>query len=790
MGDGSFPLAGLRVLEASEGIAGAYATKLLADQGAEVVKLERAGGGDPLRRWAASQPDEPPPANGALFEFLNSGKSSVTAGDGAIIGGLLEWAEVIIRGPAADQLLGIPPGDLPGRARACVVTISPFGSGTWAAGASINEFTLQGWCGLLSSLGNATGPPLQMGAGVGQYAAGALAAMAALAGRQWEERSGQPAAIDVSAVEVMAVCLLNYPTLYRQFTGNPSVFSRGKGDWPSVVRCRDGWIGLCIFTAQQWADFAAMIGRPDLETDERLNSMGGRGRNRELARSVIEPWLAEHTAEEIHQLGGLFRVPVALIGNGRSVLEMDHFVAREVFEVHPAGFRQPRSPLRFSAGSVRTPARAPDAGAGTLDHRPGSVPAGEDGAPVRPGVPSVRPLEGLTIVDLTAFWAGPAASHLLCALGADVIKIESHKRPDGMRYATVKSPTDPDWREYSPTFHATNPGKRSVCIDFSIPSGRQLLLRLIEGADAVIENFTPRVMDNAGLTYDELTKHRADIIVVRMPGFGLDGPWREHGGFAQTMEQVSGVGWLTGAPDTEPIIRSTMDPVTGIHAAFALIAAVEHRRRTGAGQLVEVPMVEVALNVAAEQVLTYTAYGHLIERQGDRGPAAPQGVYQCTGDDQWVALAVETDQHWRAMRQVMGEPEWAAASDLASRGDRRIHHDRIDGELTAWFARRDRDAVVEALLAAGVPAAPVWDQMALGDLPQLHDRGFFQRLHHPIVGDVDLPGIGLRSAQIDFRYRAAAPTVGQHTVAVLQERLGCDDAELAALAADGAIGPL
>ena len=100
----------------------------------------------------------------------------------------------------------------------------------------------------------------------------------------------------MSAVEVMAVCLLNYPTLYRQFTGNPSVFSRGKGDWPSVVRCRDGWIGLCIFTAQQWADFAAMIGRPDLETDERLNSMGGRGRNRELARSVIEPWLAEHTA--------------------------------------------------------------------------------------------------------------------------------------------------------------------------------------------------------------------------------------------------------------------------------------------------------------------------------------------------------------------------------------------------------------------------------------------------------------------------------------------------------------
>ncbi len=363
MGEGTFALGGLRVLEASEGIAGAYATKLLADQGAEVVKLERPGGGDPLRAWAASQPDERPPTAGALFQFLNAGKSSVTAGDAELVGRLVSWADVIVRGPAAAALLG---SDSTGAGpHTCVVTISPFGSGSWPSGTPINEFTLQAWCGLLSSLGNANGPPLQMGAGVGQYAAGALAALAALAGRQWEIRSGCAASIDVSAVEVMGVCLLNYPTLYRQFTGNPSVFSRGKGDWPSVVRCREGWIGLCIFTAQQWADFAAMIGRPDLETDERLNSMGGRGRHREFARSVIEPWLAEHTAEEIHELGGLFRVPVALIGNGRSVLEMDHFRQRRVFVDSPNGFVQPRSPVRLSESPPRPLLRAPEAGADT-----------------------------------------------------------------------------------------------------------------------------------------------------------------------------------------------------------------------------------------------------------------------------------------------------------------------------------------------------------------------------------------------------------------------------------------
>ena len=465
-----------------------------------------------------------------------------------------------------------------------------------------------------------------------------------------------------------------------------------------------------------------------------------------------------------------------------------------MFVEHPDGFVQPRSPLRLSANPLRPAARAPAAGADTeaLGHRLSAVVGAQPG-PASHGTAGRierRPLEGLTIVDLTAFWAGPAASHLLCTMGAEMIKIESHKRPDGMRYATVKSPDDPQWREHSPTFHATNPAKRSVCIDFSIPSGRELLLRLVETADAVIENFTPRVMDNAGLTYAELSKRRPGIIVVRMPGFGLDGPWRDHGGFAQTMEQVSGVGWLTGEPGSEPIIRSTMDPVTGIHAAFALLAALEHRRRTGDGQLVEIPMVEVALNVAAEQVLTYSAYGQVLERQANRGPGAPQGVYRCAGDDRWVALAVGSDEHWDALRRVMDEPEWAAGPDLSSAAGRRRHHDRIDDELAHWFVERERDEVVEALLAAAVPVAPVWDQMALGELPQLAGSGFFQRVHHPIVGDVDLPGIGLHSPQIDFAYLAPAPTLGQHTVAVLQERLGCLDTELAALAADGAIGPL
>jgi crotonobetainyl-CoA:carnitine CoA-transferase CaiB-like acyl-CoA transferase len=593
-----------------------------------------------------------------------------------------------------------------------------------------------------------------MGAGPGAWAAGATAALAALAARRSHATEAE-----VSVLEVMAVCLNNYPVLYREFTGDVAAMSRG-GDWPSVVRCKDGWIGLCIFTAQQWADFAAMIGRPDLEADERLNSMGGRSRNREFAKSVIDPWLQEHTATEIHELCGLFRVPAALIGNGRTVFEMEHIQARGLLVDHPAGFKRPRPPFTVTARPAGPPRPAP--------------------------APTPRPLAGITVVDLTAFWAGPYATHLLATLGANVLKIESPTRPDGMRAATVVRPPDPNWLEYGPTFHGANPAKRSVTIDFSTTAGRELVLDLVAQADVVAENFTPRVLANAGLDFPDLVQRRPDVILLRMPGFGLDGPWRDHTGFAQTMEQTSGIGWLTGMPEGEPLVRSTIDPITGIHGAFAVLAALERRAHTGEGQLIELPMLDVALNIAAEPILTWSAYHHLLERRGNRGlTAVPQGVYACRGTEQWVAVSVVTDAHWNALVAAIGHPAWAGG--LTSRAARRAAHDRIDAELGAWFAGQDRDAAVALLLDSGVPAASVWNQMLQDELPQLADRGFHQPVNHPLAGPVLYPGIGIRSPQLDLAYRAPAPLIGEHTAQVLGEVLGLDDDTLAKLANDGVI---
>ena len=637
-------LAGMRVVDATEGIAGGYATKLLRDLGADVTKVERPGG-DPLRWWSAATPDEPLSETGALFAFLNAGKATATADDTAAVGDLLRVADVIVVGTDVDV---VDPALLQRerRADASVVTISAFGADGPLAGVPADEFTLQAWCGLMSGCGTRDTPPQQMGIGHGQWAAGAMTALAAVAANEHRARHDTGADLEVSALEVMTVCLLNYPTLYRHFTGSVAVMSRG-GDWPQIVRCKDGWIGLCIFTPQQWDDFANMIGRPELAGDDRFNSMGGRGRNRELAQSVIRPWLEQHTPEEIFELGGLFRVPVAYVGNGRDVLAMDHFRERGVFVENECGFLQPRSPYHASPASAAA--------------------TGSDGAAVAPAGPAERPLDGVRVLDFTVFWAGPAATHLLATLGADVVKVESPTRPDGMRFATTRPPTDPQWVEYSPTFHGTNPGKRSVAIDFATPEGRELVLRLVEGADVVVENFTPRVMPNVGLDYEVLAARRPDLVMLRMPAFGTDGPWRDHSGFAETTEQVSGIAWLTGTPEIEPLVRSTVDPIAGIHGAIAVLASLARRRVSGAGQLVEMPMAEVALNVAAEPIVTWSAYGTLLERQGNRGPnGAPQGVYACRGDEQWVAVSILTDDHWRSLGAVLGDPAWALEPDLAT----------------------------------------------------------------------------------------------------------------------------
>jgi crotonobetainyl-CoA:carnitine CoA-transferase CaiB-like acyl-CoA transferase len=757
------PLAGLGVVELSERVAGAYCGKLLADAGADVIKVEPPGG-DPLRRWSAS--GAALDGAGPLFRYLAAGKVQHTADPRDALGG----ADIVVltATPAGAARLGVDVAAVRAANPAAVlVTISDFGwTGPWAERAA-TEFTLQAWCGATGFRGVPERPPVSVGGGVGEYVGGVCAAAGALAARRRAAATGAGDHVDVSLLECMTLAMQAFEWLHVRLMDLPS-FARSI-EVPSIEPAKDGWVGTSMVTGQQWQDFATMVGQPVLAEDKELGYQLGRWPRRREVYELIRPWFAERTVDEIVESASVFRIPMAPLGNGASIPDMDHFVERGVFRHNPAGFRQPRPPWQLSPRPVTR-----------------EIPE-RTAAPTRGGLP----LDGIRIVDLTAFWAGPSATHFLAALGADVVKVESSQRPDGIRFAASPPAGTERWWEHSWLFHGVNVGKRSVTLDLGRPEGVDLAKRLVAGADAVAENFSPRVMEAFGLGDDALHEVNPRAVVVRMPAFGLGGPWRDRVGFAPTMEQLSGMAWLTGYPDGAPMApRGACDPLAGIHAAFALMAALARRDRTGEGGLLELPMIEVALNVTAEQVIEHDVRGVVLEREGNRGPAAaPQNVYACRGEEQWVAVAVAGDDQWSGLRRVLGDPAWAADPALATHGGRRAEHDLLDRELSAWFAGRDRDAVVEELAAAGIPAAPVVLPPDVVDNVQLRARGFFETVDHPHTGPTEYAGLPFARLQgVDRWCRRPAPALGQHNDEVLGGELGLTAHELDRLRESQVIG--
>jgi crotonobetainyl-CoA:carnitine CoA-transferase CaiB-like acyl-CoA transferase len=406
------------------------------------------------------------------------------------------------------------------------------------------------------------------------------------------------------------------------------------------------------------------------------------------------------------------------------------------------------------------------------------------------------PFQRLRVLDLTAFWAGPLCTHLLAMLGAEVLHIESTVRPDGTRLLAGLRFSEPDWWEKSGIFSGLNTGKKSVTLDLATDRGRELLRQLIATCDVIVENYTPRVLEHMGLDFEAVRAIRPDVVMVRMPGFGLDGPWRDDPAFAFVIEDASGLTWMTGYPDQNPVSPYCVgDSNAGTHALYGLLLALEHRRRTGEGVLVEASMVDAALNVAAEQVVEHSAYGALLGRDGNRGPtAAPQNLYltadaDATGArDAWVAIAVATDDQWLALRDVLGRPAWALHPALTTAAGRRQQHDAIDRHLSSWCDGRSGDEIVDCLWGAGVPVAKVTQPEDQPTLPQLQFRGFFEEVDHPVTGIARHSTMPIRFSRGPDRFhRAPAPLLGQHNDEVLAG-LGLSPDELAELGDDGVIG--
>jgi crotonobetainyl-CoA:carnitine CoA-transferase CaiB-like acyl-CoA transferase len=255
------------------------------------------------------------------------------------------------------------------------------------------------------------------------------------------------------------------------------------------------------------------------------------------------------------------------------------------------------------------------------------------------------------------------------------------------------------------------------------------------------------------------------------------------------MEQLTGLAWITGFRWDQPRIqRGPCDPNGGVHAAIAALVALAQRDATGQGCVVESPMIESALAVAAEPVLEWTAYGNVVERDGNRSPwAAPQGVYPAAGTQRWLAVAVETDGQWQALAKAIDRPDLADDPRLAQAAGRRLAHDELDLIIAGWASTRDPGEAARLLVEAGVPAAEVADVRLSDGHPQMVARGFYEPVEHPVVGTLrtqTMPWHGGEGGWV----RRAAPTLGQHNDEVLGQWLGCSADELAELEAAGVIG--
>lgn len=768
------PFADLRVCELANGIAVSYAGKMFADGGADVVKVESPRG-DCVRGWSAGGP------SGALFGYLAAGKKSVVCDDHAEAGPLLAGADLVL----TDLTDGWTIDDITAHtgASAVVVSVTQFGtSGPYVEGqVAANEFILQAMCSSIAGRGWPDDEPVQAGGRLGEWLAGTFAAATAAACVRHAARGGGGEIVDVSIFEAMVVAMGGLATMSASVLGADSHLGQRSLELPSIVETADGLVGFCTITAQQFQDFLVMIDRADLVDDADLASFVGRAARRDEFLGMVTQWTATRTTQEIVEIAEAFRIPVAPIGSPPTLAGFDHFAARGVFVESELGVLQPRVPYRSDAIATRRPGRPPLLGAdnGRVDWpaRP------EQGA--GPADAGTLPLSDIRITDFTAFWAGPVAAQFLGTLGADVIKLEGVRRPDGMRFAGGRPPSWDQWWEWGPVFLCSNNNKRDVSVELSSEAGRALACELIGTSDLVLENFSPRVMDNFGLDFDAVAKVNPRAVMVRMPAFGLDGPWRDRVGFAQTMEQATGMAWMTGYSDGPPVIpRGVCDPMAGLHAAFAAIAALMIRDPDGAGMHVESTMVESALNVAAEMLVEYSRNGITMRRNGNRGPgASPQGVYRCAGDDNWVAVAALDDAARVSLAGLLGQSDLGAGEDSW-----RERADEIDKLISGWTARRTVGDAVKTLRSHRVAAAPVALPASLLSDPHLLARGFWETVDHPVAGTFLCTAMPFAFTGKPRKWlRRAAPLYGQHTDEVLIEVLGRNYRDLAELRESGAI---
>ena len=801
-------LADLSVVEYSVGPAGATCGKAFADLGADVLKIEPPEG-DSTRRMGPFPNDAPNPEASGAFLYLNANKRGATLEltrdeDRRLIRDLASDADVFVSDvhPAEAKRLGIDSATMAALSRRLVrVYVTPFGSAgayrDWKGGELVAwHMGGMGWETPASFVTDPKAHPPLRGRGMqGTLFAGWAGAAGAMCAIMHRDAYGAGQEVDVSAMDVVSSHVRgNFATYSYDISRLPE--SREKVFFPWIWECADGWASMTFLLDHWWAALKRAMGDPAWARNADYDTLEGRRDNLDAVERGVAAWAKGLTRAEIYatlQGAGIPCFPVQTVDE---VAASEHYRARGFFveRVHPVAgaFEAPGPPIRFSATPWALRREAPALGEHNAEVRAAVAESARtrrgDGESVSPPVlPSVspsasgggearnKPLAGIRILDFGWILSVPYAGGWLGALGAEVIRIESNTRLEPGRSALGGGADGVAGVNRSAIWNCLNHSKLGITLNIRDPEGRRLVKDLAAVSDVVMENFSTGVLERNGLGYDDLRKVKPDLIMLSGSSMGTYGPDSAATGFGPNVCSYAGQPSVTGYEGGQPqnLGGNWPDYLVGTMMVHSVLSALRHRRKTGEGQKIEAAMAEVVSYMMPEAFLDWTMNGRVAERIGNRDPRmSPHNVYPCEGEDQWVAIAVETEAEWRSLCAAMGRPDLSADARFATLADRKRNEDALDAEIAKWTSKRAPMDAARALQSAGVAAGPVMDAAALMADEHFRERGVIVEMDHTEVGAREVAGLPMRFSDMPRPAYYTAPRLGEHNDAVIGGLLG------------------
>ncbi|MBF6570596.1 MAG: CoA transferase [Candidatus Binataceae bacterium] len=808
--DSTPPFAGLRVIECGEGVAAAFAARLMADLGAEVIKVEPPDG-DLTRRRGPFPNDRPDPEQSGLFIYLNAGKLGITldlthAADRATLSKLLAHSDLLLHNVPVPQRSrnGLDSARLAADFPHLVIgAVSPFGDSgpyrDWKA-YEINIVNAGGWTFVNPGSSESPDlPPLKTFGALGDFQAGLHLCFAALTALWRRLAIGSGDQVEVSGQECIAA-MLELTLVHYTYGGRLAsrLGRRAVAPW-TIMECADGYIMLLAIEEDQWQRMVAMMGDPQWAHEEIFATGALRSAHCEALYALMGEWVRQWKVQDLFLEAQRRRIPVAPVSTMRDLYACEQLIDRKFFlpiEIGRAGaVPMPGAPFQSSAGGWQLRGPAPRLGQhNARSHREGNLaqraPGLIAGRAKLPPPRDAKPLAGIRILDLTWVWAGPYSTMQFAYMGAEVIRVESRTRLCPTRRVPPFA-DDISGVNRAGYFNQYSQGKRSMLLNLSDPEGVRIALELAKHCDLVAENFSAGAMDRLGLGYQRLRAVKRDIIMVSMSGFGQSGPWKNFLSYGPSAAALAGFFGLSGYTGMGPsqVGLSFADPTAGMFAAVAVMAALFHRARTGEGQYIDVSQLEATLALLPEGLLDYALNATQPPRVGNHDRwMAPHDCYKALGDEnQWVSIAVGNEDEWRALCDAIGQPALAGDPRFKTAGLRKLNEPALDEIITGWTVVRDRWDVARRLQSHGVAAFPAMSNVDLAADPHLNERGFLVRLDHPEVGRRIQAGIPWTMAATPCRLEIPAPLLGADTDSVLRGLLKLSEEEIVRLRSAGVL---